>query len=107
MKDIPIVTAAAGFTSENGRNDILVFHEALYIPDMIHTLINPNQCQHFGEKLQDNCYHEDWPMSIESPNGEFAACMQSVGTVIFLDTWFPMQVDIESYPHIELTSWQH
>ena len=32
MKDIPIVPAATGFTSENGRNYILVFHEALYMP---------------------------------------------------------------------------
>ena len=41
-KDIPIVSAATGFTSENGGNYILVFHEALYMPDMRHTLINPN-----------------------------------------------------------------
>ena len=43
MKDIPIVSAATGFMSENGRNYILVFHEALYMPDMRHTLINTNQ----------------------------------------------------------------
>ena len=44
MKDIPIVSAATGFTSENGRDYILVFHEALYMPDTRNTLINPNQC---------------------------------------------------------------
>ena len=44
MKDIPIVSAATGFTSSNGRNYILVFYEALYMPNMRHTLINPNQC---------------------------------------------------------------
>ena len=26
---------------------------------------------------------------------------------MFLDTWFPTQGDLESYPHIELTSRQH
>ena len=46
-------------------------------------------------------------MSIESPDREFDACLQSVGTVMFLDTWFPTQGDLESYPHIELTSRQH
>ena len=46
-------------------------------------------------------------MYIESPNGEFAACLQSIGTVMFLDTWFPMQSDLKSYPHIELMSRQH
>ena len=42
MKDIPVVSAATGFTSANGRNYILVFHEALYMPNMRHNLINPN-----------------------------------------------------------------
>ena len=46
-------------------------------------------------------------MLIESPNGKFAACLQSVGTVMFLYTWFPTQGDVESYPHIELMSCQH
>ena len=34
---------------------------------MRHTLINPNQCRHFGSKVQDNPYHEYCPMLIESP----------------------------------------
>ena len=59
MKDILIVSAATGFTSENGRNYILVFLEEFYMPNTSHTLINPNQCLHFGEKVQDNPYHED------------------------------------------------
>ena len=54
------------------------------MPDMRHTLINPNQCQHFGEKIKDNPYNEVCPMLIESPDGEFAACLQSAGTVMFL-----------------------
>ena len=66
MKDIPIVSAATGFASANGRNYLLVFHEALYMPIMRHTLINPNQYQHFRAKVQDNHYHEKCPMSIES-----------------------------------------
>ena len=48
MKDVPILLAATGYTSANGRNYILVFNEALYIKDMQHTLINSNQCRHFG-----------------------------------------------------------
>ena len=69
MKDIQIVSAATVFTLENVINYILVFHEAFYIPDMRNTLINPNQCRHFGAKVKDNPYHEDCPISIESPNG--------------------------------------
>ena len=108
MKDIPIVSAATGFTSAEGRNYIWVFREALYMPNMRHTLINLNQCRHFREKkVQDNLDHKNWPMLIESPDGEFAACLQSIGTVMFLDNWFPTQGDLNSYPHIELTSRQH
>ena len=107
MKDTPIVSADTGFTSANDRNYILVFHEALYITNTRHTLINSNQCQHFREKLQDNPYHKNCPMLIESPDGEFSACLQSIVTVILLDTWFPTNIDLKSYPHIEVTSYQH
>ena len=107
MKDIPIVLAATGYTSANGRNYILVFNEALYIQDMEHTLINPNQCRHFGADVQDNPYHDNEPMAITSPDEEFVACLQSQGTVVFLDTWYPQQNDLASYPHIEMTSRHH
>ena len=107
MKDIPIVSTATVFMSANGRTYILVFHKELYMPDIRHTLINPNQCLHFGAKLQPNPYYEDYPMSIESPDGEFSACLHSVGTVMLLDNWFPNQDDLKSYPHIELTSLKH
>ena len=51
MKEIPKVLSSTGFTSENGRNYILVFHKALYMPDRRHTLINPKQCRYFREKV--------------------------------------------------------
>ena len=46
-------------------------------------------------------------MSIEIPYREFAAWLQCIGTVMILYTWFPTQGELESYPHIELTSRQH
>ena len=107
MKDIPIVSAATGYTSVNGRNYILVFNEALYISDMEHTLINPNQCRHFGADVQDNPYHDNEPMAITRPDEEFVTCLQSQGTVVFLATWYPQQNDLASYPHIKMTSRHH
>ena len=41
-------------------------------------------------------YYENCPMYIESPDRDFSACLQSIGTVIFLDIWFPTQGDLES-----------
>ena len=59
------------------------------------------------QKVQDNPYHEDCPMAIESPDRDFAAFFQYVGAIMFLDTCFPTQGDLESYPHIHLTSPRH
>ena len=36
--------------------------------------------------VQDNPYHDNEPMAITSPDEEFEACLQSQGTVVFLDT---------------------
>ena len=107
MKDVPIVSAATGYTSANGRNYILVFNETLYIKEMQYTLINPNQCRHFGAEIQDNPYDADKPMAIISPDSEFTACLQLEGTIIFLDTWYPPQKYLESHPHIEMTLRHH
>ena len=52
-------------------------------------------------------YHEYCPMSIESPDRDFAVCLQSIGAAMLLDTWFPTWYDLASYPNIELTPRQH
>ena len=100
MKNIPIVSAATGYTLANRPNYILVFNEALYIPDMEHTLINLNQCQHFGADIQDNPYHDKEPMAITSSDEEYVAYLKSQVTIVLLDTWYPQQKDLASYPRI-------
>jgi hypothetical protein len=94
VKNVPIVTAATGYTSSNGLNYILVFPEALYLPNLGHSLFNPNQLCHFGTKVQDNPY-DSTPMSITTHDNAFTACLQSKGTDIFLTTWAPTQLDLE------------
>ena len=107
MNDVPIVSTSTGYNSANGLKYILVFNKALYIPEMTHTLINPNQCRYFGAEIQDNPYHPSEEMSIASEDETFIACLQSEGTILYLDTWCPTQNDLESFPHIELKSRQH
>jgi hypothetical protein len=101
VKNVPIVTAATGYTSSTGLNYILVFPEALYLPNLNHSLFNPNQLRHFGTKVQDNPYDSE-PMSIITRDDSFTACLQSKGTDIFLTTWAPTILDLEKYPHITL-----
>ena len=107
MKDVPIVSAATGYTSYNGRNYILIFNEAIFIEGMDHILINPNQCRYHGLDVKDNPYDPNEPMMISTNDQQFTVCLQSEGTVVYFDTWLPKRRDLEDYPHIELTSRTH
>ena len=59
MVDIPIVQAATGYTAPYGSQYILVFNEAIYMPDMDHSLLNPNQLRHYGVDVEDNSYCDE------------------------------------------------
>ena len=45
-------------------------------------------------------------MNITNPSGYFTACLEYQGGDIFLNSWFPIQIDLASFPHIELNSLQ-
>ena len=100
---VPVVSAATGYTTANGDNYILIFNEALSIPDLDHSLVNPNQLRYHGVMVQDNPF-SDIPMMITAANDKFQACLLSKGTVIYFDSWLPSQSDLEMYPHVELSS---
>ena len=105
MKYVAIVSAPTLFKSTTARQYILVFCECLYIPELSHTLINPNQLRHFQTQVQDNPYVMD-PMSIISPDGNFITCLESEGINIFINAWSPTQEDLALLTHIEFTSQQ-
>ena len=88
MKDVGIVSAATGSTSVTGRKYILVFREALYMPEINHNLIDPNQLCQLHTQVQDNPYHATEPMNITNPSGDFTACLESQWMNIFLNTCF-------------------
>ena len=104
---IPIVKAATGYTSWNGRRYILIFNEAIWMPDLQYLLMNPNQLRDYDVEVQDNPYHKD-PMIIQSgldlDQDGFIACLRSEGTTIYMDTWTPTTKDLDRYPHVVLTS---
>ena len=85
IKDVPIITAATGYTSAQGDNYILILNEALWMPHLDHSLINPNQLRHNGVEVQDNPYAIK-PMTITSERDGFSAYLDSTGTTIFLKT---------------------
>ena len=59
MTDIPIVQAATGYTSPDGQQYILVFNEAIYMPKMDNSLLNPNQLRHYRVHVNDNPYGQE------------------------------------------------
>ena len=104
-KSVPIVQIATGYTAANGQRTILIVNEALWIPELEHSLMNPNQLRHFGVMVQDNPYSNS-PMVIQKDTNkeEFVACLKSTGTNIYIDTWTPTDRDLQEYPHVVLTS---
>ena len=71
---------------------------------MKHTLLNPNQLWSFGMLVKDEMFASDEPISIESENGDAFLPLHTEGTVIYLDTWTPIDKDLSQFPHIIMTS---
>jgi len=107
MVDIPIVQAATGYTAPDGSQYILVFNEAVYMPNMDHSLLNPNQLRHYGVDIEDNPYCGRQMMIRKTDpddDEDFVAILKSQGTVIYMDTWTSTDEDLNELPHVVLTS---
>ena len=104
-KSVPIAQVATGYTTSDGKRYILIINEALWIPELEISLMNPNQLRHYGVQVQDNPYDAS-PMTIrkDEDDDDFIACLRSDGTDIFINTWTPTGKDLEQCKHIVLTS---
>ena len=102
---VPVASVATAWQSPvTGEVYILVFNEALWMGDsMSNSLINPNQLRHFGVHVQDDPSSRR-PLSIISEDGEFAMELQREGTIVQFQTYTPTQNELESCPHIHLSS---
>jgi len=103
VKAVPIATVATGYTASTGLNYILVVHEALWMPQLEHSLLNPNQLRYSGVQVQDNPFSHE-PLSIRSADDSFALAMLTQGASIYFRSWSPSRTDLQAYPHINLTS---
>jgi hypothetical protein len=103
--DVPIVTGATAVTSqESGLTYILVFNEAIWMGDVLdHSLINPNQMRAYGVNVQDNPYATT-AMQIVAEQDEFELPMLADGTIIFFNSRTPTNHELETCPHITLSS---
>ena len=105
IRNVPIVHAATAWqSSHTGQTYILVLNEALWMGDQIdHTLINPNQLRHFGTKVQDDPTSLS-PLSIITEDNEFCMELAMDGTIVYANTHTPSSVELETCPHIQLSS---
>ncbi len=70
---------------------------------MEHTLINPNQLRSYGITVQDNPF-DTAPIFIATEDSEFSLPLTSKGTVIGVATRTPTDQELQTCPHVELSS---
>lgn len=68
-----------------------------------HTLVNPNQLRHHGTKVHDDPTAE-YPLSIISHDNEFCMELTMNGTIVCVETHTPTASELDSCPHIQLSS---
>ena len=105
IKNVPLAQVGTAWQSpESSQTYILVMNEALWMGDQMEdTLINPNQLRHFGINVQDNPTSPS-PLSIITEDTNFAMALKREGTIISFNTRTPTQHELETCPHIQLSS---
>jgi hypothetical protein len=99
------VQAAPAYDNrDTGETTILILKEAIWMGDqMEHTLLNPNQLQAYGITVQDNPF-DPAPISISPENNEFTLPLNSKGTVLGVATRTPTDQELQTCPHVVLSS---
>jgi hypothetical protein len=105
IKSVPIVQAATAYDNpETGETTILILNEAIWMGDtMGHTLVNPNQLRAYGLTVQDNPFSKA-PIYIATEGNEFVLPLKSQGTILGVTTRTPTDHELQTCPHISLSS---
>ena len=99
---VPIVKAATVSQSQyTGQDYLLIFNEALWMPSLPNTLVNPNQLRAYGTLVQDNPYSGD-PLFIQSSNKNFNMELHSTGTVIYAHSRTPLMMTFTQWTYLWL-----
>ena len=105
IKGVPIVTGATAWTSDRtGETLILVFHEAIWMGDVMdHSLVNPIQLCHNGVEVQDNPYSLS-EMRIASESNDVIIPHTASGTTTHFPSRTPTDRELQTCRHVYLTS---
>jgi hypothetical protein len=104
VKSVPIVSGATAWTAQvDGLDYILVIYEGLWMPSTVKaSLINPNQLRAHGTEVQDNPF--GGTMFVKDTDETVMIPMCADGTNICINTRTPTQEELDTCPHIHLTS---
>jgi hypothetical protein len=99
------VQAATAYDNrDTGETTILILNEAIWMGDqMEHALINPNQLRAYRITVQDNPF-DPAPIFISTEDNEFTSPLNSKGTVLGVVTRTPADQELQTCPHVVLSS---
>ena len=105
IEGVPIVSGATAWDDPvTQQTHILVVNKALYYGTKLdHSLFNPNQFRHYGIGFWDNPYDKERGLKIDV-NNDITIPMYSKGTKVLFQTRAPTAIELNTCPHIELTS---
>eukprot|EP00986_Skeletonema_menzelii_P007458 scaffold2934_cov146-Skeletonema_menzelii.AAC.1 len=101
LTDVHVVDAATGwFHPDTGKLYILVIKQGLWMPDMDHSLINPNQIRDFGIDLHDNPYDMGRKFGIAHEDAFIP--FHTSGATVFFDTFKPTQEQYDDPANVKI-----
>jgi hypothetical protein len=106
--NIPIVKAATAYTTPTGVTYILVLNQALYFPELDHSLLNPNQMRVNGVVVDDCPRHLSDPSkpsthSIFFPEHDVRIPLEMGGVISRFSTRRPTSEELEHCLWLPLT----
>ena len=70
---------------------------------LTHSLINRNQLHAFGMDVQDNPFSTKG-LTIQPASHDITIPLQTLGTIIYVNTHAPIDQELTTHPHIVLSS---
>jgi hypothetical protein len=110
VQNVPIAQVGVAYTHpDTGTTFILVLNQALYVKELPHTLINPNQLRCHGIIVDDCPRHlspdpEKAKHSIFMPEYDLRLPLAMKGILSYLPVRYPTDKELDSCQWIELTS---
>ena len=106
-KGLPIGTSVTATKDSNGKTVILLQNEQIDHSGQPNSMLAPNQVRHYGIDLDDcpTCFEIDGrPGRMSMKTEEFEIPFEFEKGLIFLKTWKPSKVELQTCPILMITS---